>query len=223
MDTGGSYDTTAWNPDYWFINGRNSPDTMSDDNVPWLPTQPYGAMVRMHPAETILLRVINMGRDPHPFHTHGNHVKVLAREGRLLKTIAGASVDLAEQHFSIDIQPGQTWDGLFTWSAAQLGWDIYGHAAADPLQPGEFAADHGKPLPTQIPFFTSLTYGEWYSGSPFLGQSGELPPGHPRPNDTNAFLFMWHSHRENEMTNKNEFPGGMMTMLMIEAPSVPIP
>jgi hypothetical protein len=31
---------------------------------------------------------------------------------------------------------------------------------------------------------------------------------------------MWHSHNEREMVNNDIFPGGMMTMLIIEAPWV---
>ena len=34
-------DTTTFHPVYWFINGRNAPDTMLPAFVPWLPTQPY--------------------------------------------------------------------------------------------------------------------------------------------------------------------------------------
>ena len=33
---------------------------------------------------------------------------------------------------------------------------------------------------------------------------------------------MWHSHTEKEMVNFDIFPGGMMTMLIIEAPGVMI-
>jgi hypothetical protein len=33
---------------------------------------------------------------------------------------------------------------------------------------------------------------------------------------------MWHSHTEKELTNFDVFPGGMMTMLIIEPPGVPI-
>ncbi len=222
-ESGLSFDSTDWIAGYWFINGRSATDTMSEDNVPWLPNQPYGAMVSMHPGETILLRVLNMGRDPHPFHTHGNHVLAVGRDGRLLSTGGAAGADLAEFHFTVPAGSGQTWDGLFTWSADNLGWDVYGHAPGDPMQVGEYAPDHGKAIPTQTPYLTSLQYGDLYSGSPLLGQTGPLPPDHPGLNQTGAFFYMWHSHRENEMTNLNDFPGGMMTMLAIEAPWVPIP
>jgi hypothetical protein len=34
---------------------------------------------------------------------------------------------------------------------------------------------------------------------------------------------MWHSHTERELTNYDVFPGGMMTMLIVEPLAVPIP
>ena len=34
---------------------------------------------------------------------------------------------------------------------------------------------------------------------------------------------MWHSHNELEIVNNDIFPGGMMTMLLIEPAGVPIP
>jgi hypothetical protein len=33
---------------------------------------------------------------------------------------------------------------------------------------------------------------------------------------------MWHSHVERELTNGNIFPGGLMTMLIVEPPTAPI-
>jgi hypothetical protein len=62
-----------------------------------------------------------------------------------------------------------------------------------------------------------------YGGSPFLGTLGSLPPGEGGLNPNAGFVFMWHSHTEKEMTNWDIFPGGMMTMLIIEPPGVPIP
>ena len=47
---------------------------------------------------------------------------------------------------------------------------------------------------------------------------GLLPPGEGGNNPDAVFPFMWHSHTEREMTNGDIFPGGMMTMLMVESP-----
>jgi FtsP/CotA-like multicopper oxidase with cupredoxin domain len=222
--------STYW-PVYWFINGRAAPDTMAPATASWLPNQPYNSMPMMLPGETILLRLIGAGRDMHPFHTHGNHTKVIARDGRLLESAPGAGSDLAEFTFTNTIAPGQTLDALFTWTGEKLGWDMYGHT--DPtdsgktgaectagLEPGEYLEDHCKPFPVILPGQQDLTFGAWYSGSPFLGAAGALPPGEGGLNPNSGFFFMWHSHNEKEITNNDIFPGGMLTMMVVEHPSV---
>jgi hypothetical protein len=220
-------DNTRYRPLLWFINGRNASDTMLMDGVAWLPNQPYGAMARMHPGEKVLMRIVGAGRDLHPFHHHGNFATLIARDGRLLESAPGAGEpgfpDLATSDFTQQVLPGSTMDAIFEWTGKGLGWDIYGHAAGDPLQPDEYAPDHGKPFPVTLPELQDLTFGGHWSGSPFLGQFGPLPPGEGGLNPNGGFFMMWHSHTEKELVNNDVFPGGMMTMLVIEPPGVPIP
>lgn len=216
-------DTTAYHAVYWFINGRNAPDTMLEPTIPWFPHQPYNCLPRMHPGDRLLMRVIGGGRNLHPFHTHGNNFTIIARDGRLLESAAGAGADLAVSDFTIQSVPGQTVDAIFEWTGAGLGWDIYGHAPGDPLEPGEYAPDHGKPFPVILPEQLEITRGANWSGSPFLGTFGSVPPGEGGFNMNAGYFYMWHSHLEVEMVNNDIFPGGMMTMLIIEPPGVPIP
>lgn len=237
---GQPYDTSLFFPVYWFLNGRNAPDSMDDDFVPWLPTQPYNSMPMMMPGQTILLRFIGAGRQSHPFHTHGNHFTIIARDGRMYQTGPGMGADLSEKAFSIGLAPGQTYDALFEWTGEKLGWDMYGHESDRdeppignfpgpedidhngngiydyvPMEMNEYEPDHGKPFPVYLPQNSELTFGEMYSGSPFLGASGTLPPGEGGFNPMGAFVYMWHSHTEKELTNNDIFPGGLMTHLMI--------
>ncbi len=228
---------------YWFINGRVAPDNMDDHFVPWLPTQPYNIMPRMHPGERLLMRVINGGSDLHPYHHHGNHADIIAKDGRMLSR-TGASPDLSESVFTIKSVPGQTVDAIFTWTGEKLGWDVYGTPAngrpahvcidgdgdglADPGNPAnaypyEYCGDHDKPFPIVLPEKQDLAFGGWYSGSPFLGGAGDLPPGEGGLNPNGGFSYMWHSHTEKELTNWDIFPGGMLTMLIIEGWNVDIP
>jgi len=79
-------------------------------------------------------------------------------------------------------------------------------------------ADHGKPFPTVLPFQGDLAFGAFYSGSPYLGAAGSLPPGEGGNNPNSGFAYMWHSHNEKELTNNDIFPGGMMTMMIVESP-----
>lgn len=224
-------DNTKYWPVYWLINGRAAPDTMLEANTPLLPTQPYNIVPMMHPGETILLRIVNASRDLHPFHTHGNHHKIIARDGRLLKSAAAAGIDLAAQQFTTSVPTGGTADALFDW-IAKAGWDIYGsnngHSCIDTNGDDlddttkEYCPDHNKPFPVLLPNQQDLTFGQFYSGSPFLGGMGQLPPGEGGFNPNGGYMFMWHSHSEKELTNNDIFPGGMLTMMIVEAPNVPL-
>jgi len=236
VETGQPVDTTTFFPVYWFVNGRNAPDTMSPDRVSYLPTQPYGAMAMMHPGDNVLVRLINMGHDPHPFHTHGNHVRIIARDGRLRSTNEGvAGADLSELAFSVTTAPGRTVDAIFQWTGKDLGWDIYGdpavngHTCIDNNLDGyddttvEWCADHGKPFPVFLPNLEDLDFGPFWSGSPFMGETGVLPVGVTRFNFNGGYFMMWHSHNEKELTNNDVFPGGLMTFMDVEPPWIDIP
>jgi len=232
---------TDYMPNYWFLNGRNAPDTMAEDGGERFPTQPYGALVRMHPGERVLMRVIGGGHDMHPFHHHGNHARVIAVDGHLLQSTAppsGDSIDLSHEVFTIQSVPGQTVDAIFTWTAKDLGWDIYGaphhpdgpfpgntcNAGLDGLDPDtkEYCADHGKRIPVVLPDLLSTDFGGFWSGSPYMGVLGLLPPGQGGLNPDAGYSYMWHSHTEKEITNFDIFPGGMMTMLIIVPVNVTI-
>jgi FtsP/CotA-like multicopper oxidase with cupredoxin domain len=238
-------DLTDYYDVYWFINGRTLPDTLSTTGAPWLKYQPYDAFVQMNPGQTILYRMVNASRDPHPMHTHGNHHRIIGRQGRFLSTGAGA--DLASSAFTTVVYPGDTVDAIMTWTGVGIGWDIVGHGTdvdnaplgdfpgpddidnnnngiMDTCDPGgavgwEDPLDHCKLFPVKLPGAQDLTFGQFYSGSPFLGALGALPPGEGGFNPWGGFFFMQHSHNEKELTNNNIFPGGMATFLVVIAPS----
>jgi manganese oxidase len=209
-------DTTTHFANYWLINGRTAPDTMMVAGSKALPAQPYDAFPTMHPQQTLLMRMVGGGRDPHPFHHHANHAQVIARNGRLLQSSPSATIsDLSYKVFTIPTYPGETTDATFTWSGAGLGWDMYGHSGTDPLRYGEDPNDHGKPFPVTLSTEQDMDFGLWYGGSPFLGTAAALPPNLGGFDPTGAFIYMWHSHAEREIVNNNTFPGGMLTMLLI--------
>lgn len=234
----------AYQSEYWLMNGRAGPDSMAADGTEILPYQPYGSLTRMHPGERVLVRVVGAGREMHPFHTHGNHVRLLARDGRMLLTDGG--VLAGPELFTIPTLPGGTADAIFTWTGEELGWDMYeanstvtdpdgtirehncldadgdGFADADSDYPWEWCADHNEEIPVTLPSLSSLAFGGFYSGSPYLGAMGSLPPGEGGLNPWGGFAYMWHSHTERELVNNDVFPGGMMTMLIVEAPWAPI-
>jgi FtsP/CotA-like multicopper oxidase with cupredoxin domain len=224
-------DTSTIKPSLWFINGRNAPDTLLEDHVDWLPTQPYNALPRMHAGERLLMRVVSAGRDLHPFHHHGNHATPIARDARVLESAPGVGPDVTSPDFTVRAIPGQTLDLIFEWTGKGIGWDVYGTADVNPhncVDDGsgfdkdtkEWCADHYKPIPVTLAGQLDVSYGESWGGTPFLGLVGALPQGHPGLNTTGGYYHMWHSHNEKEITTDDIFPGGMMTMLIVEPRSV---
>jgi FtsP/CotA-like multicopper oxidase with cupredoxin domain len=229
--------TGDFNSEYWLINGRAAPDTLAAPGRSVLTSQPYNSAPLMHPGERLLLRVVGAGREMHPFHTHGNHVRVLGRDGRLLVSATDASKLAGPLIFTIPSVPGGTVDAIFEWTGKDLGWDMYGttdinphscdtpggyHSVTTDINYHEWCDDHDRPIPVTLPALSSLAFGGFYSGSPYLGALGSLPPGEGGLNPNAGFSYMWHSHNERELVNNDVFPGGMMTMLIIEAPLVPI-
>jgi FtsP/CotA-like multicopper oxidase with cupredoxin domain len=224
-------DTSSYFATNWFINGRNFPDIIAEPNVPWMVSQPYNCLPRMLPGEKTLIRLIGAGRDIHPMHLHGNDFETIAINGTVLESAPGAGPDLAWKDNTIRVIPGQTADVVWSWTGEKLGWDIYGHMphtcnpGPDGLDPvtKEYCEDHGVPFPVIIPDRSALTFGPYYSGSPFLGDVGELGPGDPGLNASGGYFYMWHSHTEKELTSNDIWPGGYVTFMIVEPPGTPIP
>ena len=191
-------ETEPYAPAYFMINGRSMPDDMDPNYSMQYPHQPYNGNPHMHPGELTLLRIVGNGRWQHPFHEHGNHVRVLARDGNLLLTATDEKL-AGPLLFTTTTTPGQTLDGIFTWTGKGLNWDVYGHGyAGDPSAcvpdangyytsvPSaanfyEWCGDHAKALesqpsglvgsggPVTLPDANIVAAGAWYGGSPYLG------------------------------------------------------
>src|SRR6267378_4717112 len=120
-------ETEPYRPAYYMINGRSMPDNMDPVYARQYPHQPYNGNPHMHPGELTLLRIIGQGRWQHPFHEHGNHVRVLARDGNLLLSKTDATKLAGPLLFTTTTTPGQAMDGIFYWTGKGLNWDVYGH------------------------------------------------------------------------------------------------
>jgi FtsP/CotA-like multicopper oxidase with cupredoxin domain len=126
--------TEPYHPAYFMINGRSMPDDMDPNYASEYPHQPYNGDPHMHPGEQVLLRVIGQGRWQHPFHEHGNHVRILGRDGNLIISQNDATELAGPLLFTTTTTPGLAMDGIFYWSGKGLNWDAYGHnpASSDP-------------------------------------------------------------------------------------------
>jgi FtsP/CotA-like multicopper oxidase with cupredoxin domain len=215
---GGPYDAnpypiTDYHPRYWLINGRAFPDTIAPNFASWLPTQPYGALLHIFPTSAgsfpAAMRFLNVGMLQHPIHPHGDHVRIIGRDGRGLESPAGD--DLSFEKFDINVGPGQTWDALYDWT------NVDNWSPGNPLPPdtlNEQARTWINPREQNQIFMDP----NWYSGSPYLGYRADQDGGPTSFNECGEFYHIWHSHALNEAANYEAGFGGMITLERIDPP-----
>jgi FtsP/CotA-like multicopper oxidase with cupredoxin domain len=202
VEFGLPYDVTTRHDHYWLINGRGAVDTLLDNNVFWMPYQPYSSLVRIEAGAALpaLIRYLDAGTVNHPFHPHGNTMQVVGRDGRALGTAA-------LENFTTTIGAGQTYDLLFRWDNVEA-WDPNSNPLPDNSQ---------FPFPNlgNLVFKDDLTY---YGGDKYLGYQDDLPVGVTSFNECGEFYFPWHSHALNEIQNFDEGFGGMLTLVRVDPP-----
>jgi FtsP/CotA-like multicopper oxidase with cupredoxin domain len=182
--------TEPYHPTYFMINWRSMPDDMDPNYAPAYPNQPYNGNPHMHPGELTLLRIIGQGRWQHPFHEHGNHVRVLARDGNLLVSATDATKLAGPLMFTTTTTPGQTMDGIFQWTGKGLNWDVFGHGyAGDTSTCVADANGFNTTLPATPSAANTANYYEWCGDhdkplekAPFGAVGGGGPISLPDPN-----------------------------------------
>jgi FtsP/CotA-like multicopper oxidase with cupredoxin domain len=152
--------TEPYHPAYFMINGRSMPDDMDSNYSPQYPHQPYNGNPHMHPGELTLLRIIGQGRWQHPFHEHGNHVRILGRDGNLILSQTDQNSLAGPLLFTTTTTPGLAMDGIFYWTGKGLNWDAYAHnpASQDPAAKLSCTPD-ANGYNTSAP--TAINYYEW--------------------------------------------------------------
>ena len=189
--------TEPYHPNYFVVNGRSMPDDMDPNFDSVYPHQPYNGNPHMHPGEDVLIRVIGQGRWQHPFHEHGNHVRILGRDGNLIQSATDPNSLAGPLLFTTTTTPGQAFDGIFYWTGRGLNWDAYAHnpSSTDPnakltCTPDANGYNTGAPL--------AINYFEWCAdhnkplqAAPF----GDVPGGGPATlPDANIFTNgAWYS------------------------------
>jgi hypothetical protein len=144
-----------------------------------------------------LIHYLNVGTENYPFHPHGNNGLVIGRDGRALEGPAGQ--DLSFEKFAINIGPGQTWDVLFKWYDAENYSDA-------------------NPVPVTIPQVNNQEFGMFYSGSPYLGQTGTLPPGASTLNQCGEYYIISHNHALFQITSWGVNMTGPITYVRVDPP-----
>lgn len=208
-ERGASFNLNNYHPRYWLINGRGFPDSIADNFSPFLPDQPYGALARIRPFDIAAhpypgaIRYLNVGTEEFPFHPHGNNGLVIGRDGgalegpRTVPTVPGP--DLSFEKFAINIGPGQTWDVIFKWYDAEN-------------------YSESNPVPVTIPQVNNQEFGMFYSGSPYLGKTGTLPPGASTLNTCGEYYIISHNHALFQITSWGVNMSGPITYVRVDPP-----
>jgi FtsP/CotA-like multicopper oxidase with cupredoxin domain len=209
VDGGGTsnYSLDDYHPRYWLINGRGFPDSVADNGASWLPNQPYGALAEVRPINgdtndpnyhpfPAVTRYLNVGTETYPFHPHGNNGTVIGRDGNPLESAGGQ--DLSYEKFAVDIGPGQTYDVLSSWHDDQQ---------YDPST---------NPVPVEVPQVANQVFGMFYSGSPYLGENGTLPPGQQTLNQCGEFYIIAHNHALYQITSWGVNMTGPITYMRVD-------
>ena len=180
--------TEPYVPAYFMVNGRSMPDLMDPNYAKEYPTSPTTAIPTCIPGELTLLRIIGQGRWQHPFHEHGNHVRVLARDGNLILSETDPNSLAGPALFTTTTTPGQAMDGIYYWTGKGLNWDAYGHKpgssdpnAVLPCTPDSNGYNTANPA--------AINYFEWcqdhnkpLEAAPFGDVAGGGPATLPNPN-----------------------------------------
>jgi FtsP/CotA-like multicopper oxidase with cupredoxin domain len=182
--------TEPYHPTYFMINGRSMPDDMDPNYAAQYPHQPYNGDPHMHPGELVLLRIIGQGRWQHPFHEHGNHVRILARDGNLILSQGDPNSLAGPLLFTTTTTPGVAMDGIFYWTAKGLNWDAYGHTpGSNDVNAKVSCSADANGYNTGSGAYSAINYYEWCQDhnkplqvTPFGDVGGGGPATLPDPN-----------------------------------------
>jgi hypothetical protein len=156
--------------------------------------QPYNASTNPLPA---MLRYVGVGVDTYPFHPHSNHEKIIGIDGRYLRD---GNAKLFSEKFGIVVTPGNTQDATFIWTNVE---------------------DYGgsQQLHVASPNPLNLTQGDFWNGTPFLGQTHDLNPGINPETVCGEYYHVAHSHNLTQATNYGASFGGMLTLIRVDPPN----
>ena len=248
----GEIDMTARWPVYWFINGRAAPDDLAEPFVSWVPHQPYNCSPRMTPGQKVLVRILGADQDQHPLHLHGNHYSEIARYGRLLETETAVAPSRRGSGSRPCRFPARPWTPSSSGPVRSSAGTSTVHRPMEcrrttasivgtnwPPGDGAYAPGDGyadmvrlsygilrrprQALPRDSARKAEPGLRRLVVRQPVHGARRALPPGEGGLNPNNGYFFMWHSHAEKELTNFDIFPGGMLSMMVVEPPGTPIP
>lgn len=203
IERGETFDMRNYQARYFLINGRTFPDTLAPNYASWLPSQPYSAMAHIHPYDPTtnplpaLSRFLGVGEEIYPFHPHAFNSNIIGRDGFPVKGPLGEN--LWEEKFSIPVGPVQTTDALWSWRDTE-NWST------------------DNPVPIDIPSDQNLTFGLFWGGTPYLGNTDTLPTGTTTFNQCGEFYHIAHNHALQQITGWGVVLIGQVSFTRIDPP-----
>jgi FtsP/CotA-like multicopper oxidase with cupredoxin domain len=131
-------DWSAYEPDYWLLNGRVYPDTLApsggatDANGDLVPIvgheelqyQPISSLVQANTGDRVLLRFVNLGYQQHAMTLEGIPMRVVGKDATLLRGRDGTFNSYLTD--TIYVGPGESIDAIFTAPPkSSAGYDTY--------------------------------------------------------------------------------------------------
>lgn len=229
--TGAGFNAVNYKPDFWLVNGRAFPDTLlphpqtpmpgSDPNLTQINYESY---VHVNTGQKFLLRMINMGYQVVPWHIHGWHFMVVAKDTNpspFLKISAKLKLMGHEGHdrgFTVTIGSGETYDLLLTADDKRpiyRNYIVHGQdgfpslcsqmAELQSINPGAVFDIPTEPVHCPTP--DSVNYIQICSQLPNNPDDKFFPQFYPM-----------HNHDDYKVTNNGAYPGGQLTYIQTDAP-----
>jgi Putative multicopper oxidases len=127
VESGTPFKAANYKPDFWLVNGRAFPDTLlphpqtpSQDSDPNLTQINYESYVHVNTGQKFLLRMINLGYQPVPWHIHGWHFTVVGKDAHPSPFLKIAEELKLNSHlaqnmgFTVNVASGETYDLILT-------------------------------------------------------------------------------------------------------------
>ncbi|MDI3547423.1 MAG: hypothetical protein PWR10_1075 [Halanaerobiales bacterium] len=225
--TGGAFNAVDYKPDYWLVNGRAFPDTLLPTKLPEHLEPDYGysipegyeSYVKVNLEDKFLIRMANISYQPVPWHTHGWHGTIVAKDTN--PRIADPNNPGIERAFTVLVGSGETYDVLFDASDKRDEYANYifcGQGGFPPLmeqvaRAAEMAGEEN--IWENIPLANGLGKGDFlppYNWAVWNYGSGTA----------NNFFFPQfypaHNHDDYKVTNNGTYPGGQLTLIETDFP-----
>lgn len=225
-------------PTVWLVNGRSFPDTLLPTEIPECLTKlgcysippGYEAYVHVKTDERFLIRLINMGYQPVPWHIHGWHFRIIGKDAHLMP--ANPKDKNSQLAFTQLVGSGESYDLLITADNKQ---PIYGQyvnkgfpgvieSLMEQVRKAEIAS--GQQLWANIP-----EEGTFTGHCPYEMLFNFFNYGQ-HPNQFFPQFYIMHNHDDYKVTTPKDlanpesadqclYPGGQLCFIQTDAPDSP--